>query len=190
MLGYVGSPDLTVAAPVFSNIDHASCTGVPCHYDVDVGATAKCLQAFTVEGCAGSTIEISGASVAFDGSYDLLDDEVNGQPSYARGDTNMIYYCPSVESWVVAAGTDVDTDACFGDLQLFDSVLGAPQQVWWRHVDGEEPVRADGVVATCTGVPTPRPTPAPNAGGLGETDGAAARAFSGALLATALYFFL
>ena len=72
----------------------------------------------------------------------------------------MIYYCPSVESWVVAEGTDVDTDACFGDLQLFDSVLGAPQQVWWRHVDDEEPVRADGVVATCTGVPTPRPTPA------------------------------
>ena len=143
VLGYVGSPDLTVAAPVFSNIDHESCTGVPCHFDVDVGATAQCLEAFTVEGCAGSTIEVSGAS-EFDGSYDLLDDEINSQPAYSS-DTSMIYYCPSVESWVVAEGTDVDTDACFGDLQLFDSVLGGAQQVWWRHADDAEPVRADGV---------------------------------------------
>ena len=184
VLGYVGTPDLAVTAPVFSNIDHASCTGVPCHYDVDVGATAQCLEAFTVEGCAGSTIEVSGAS-DFDGSYDVLDDEVNSQPAYARGDTNMIYYCPSVESWVVAKGTDVDTDACVGDLQLFDSVLGAPQQVWWRHVDGEEPVRADGIVATCTGVPTPAPTAG---GGLGETDGAATRSIWTALSAAAVLF--
>ena len=184
VLGYVGSPDLTVAAPVFSNIDHASCTGVPCHYDVDVGATATCIEAFTIEGCAGSTIEVSGAS-EFDGSYDVLDDEVNGQTAYARGDTNMIYYCPSVESWVVAKGTDVDTDACFGDLQLFDSVLGGAQQVWWRHVDGEEPTRADGVTATCTGVPTPAPTAG---GGLGETDAGAVRA--GLTVAAAAIFFL
>ena len=186
VLGYVGSPDLTVAAPVFSNIDHESCTGVPCHYDVDVGATATCIEAFTVEGCAGSTIEVSGAS-EFDGSYDLLDDEVNGQPSYARGDTNMIYYCPSVESWVVAEGTDVDTDACFGDLQLFDSVLGGATQVWWRHADDEEPVRADGVTATCTGVPTPAPTAG---GGLGETDAGATRSIWTALLAAAVLYFL
>ena len=186
VLGYVGSPDLTVAAPVFSNIDHESCTGVPCHYDVDVGATATCIEAFTVEGCAGSTIEVSGAS-ELDGSYDVLDDEINGQPAYAS-DSNMIYYCPSVESWVVAeGGTDVDTDACFGNLQLFDSVLGVPQQVWWRHVDGEEPVRADGVTATCTGVPTPAPTAG---GGLGETDAAAARSIWTALSAAAVLYFL
>ena len=137
-----------------------------------------------IEGCAGSTIEVSGAS-EFDGSYDLLDDEINGQPAYS--DTNMIYYCPSVESWVVAKGTDVDTDACFGDLQLFDSVLGGIQQVWWRHADDEEPVRADGVTATCTGVPTPAPTAG---GGLGETDGAVARSIWTALSAAAVLYFL
>mgnify|MGYP001284600583 CR=1 FL=1 len=38
--------------------------------------------------------------VPVDGSYDVLDDEINGQPAYAS-DSNMIYYCPSVESWVV-----------------------------------------------------------------------------------------
>jgi hypothetical protein len=186
VLGYVGSPDLTVAAPVFSNIDHESCTGVPCHYDVDVGATAQCLEAFTVEGCAGSTIEVSGTS-EFDGSYDLLDDEINGQPAYARGDTNMIYYCPSVESWVLAEGTDVDTDACYGDLQLVDSVLGGARQVWWRHADDAEPVRADGVVAACTGVPTPAPSAG---GGLGETDAAATRSIWTALSAAAVLYFL
>ena len=183
VLGYVGSPDLTVAAPVFSNIDHESCTGVPCHYDVDVGATATCIEAFTIEGCAGSTIEVSGAS-EFDGSYDVLNEEINGQPAYAN--SNMIYYCPSVESWVVAEGTDVDTDACVGDLQLFDSVLGGTRQVWWRHADGAVPVRAKGVTATCTGVPTPAPT----AGGLGETDGAATRSIWTALSAAAVLFFL
>ena len=58
--------------------------------------------------------------------------------------------------------------------------------MWWRHADDAEPVRADGVTATCTGVPTPAPTAG---GGLGETDAAAAvRPFSAVLLATTLFF--
>ena len=150
------SPDLTVAAPVFSNIDHESCTGVPCHaYDVDVGATAQCLEAFTVEGCAGSTIEVSGAS-EFDGSYDVLDDEINGQPAPLKRHEHDLRG-PSAESWVVAEGTDVDTDACYGDLQLFDSAWGRDAGVVAPR-DDAEPVAGDGVVATCTGVPTPAPT--------------------------------
>ena len=68
-------------------------------------------------------------------------------------------------------GKDAHTDAGCGDWQLFDSALGAPQPVGGRHADDAEPVRADGVTATCTGVPTPAPTAG---GGLGETDAAAA----------------
>ena len=59
--------------------------------------------------------------------------------------------------------------------------------MWWRHADDEEPVRADGVVATCTGVPTPAPTAG---GGLGETDGAATRSIWAALSAAAVLYFL
>ena len=86
----------------------------------------------------------------------------------------------------LAEGTDV-ARRVLRKLQLFDSVLGVPQQVWWRHVDGEEPVRADGVTATCTGVPTPAPTAG---GGLGETDAAAARSIWTALSAAAVLYFL
>ena len=53
------------------------------------------------------------------------------------------------------------------------------------HADDAEPVRADGVVATCTGVPTPAPTAG---GGLGETDAAAAVRGLAVAAAATLFF--
>ena len=48
-------------AAVFSNVDHESCTGVPATLTL-TWEQPLVPRGDTVEGCAGSTIEVSGAS--------------------------------------------------------------------------------------------------------------------------------
>mmetsp|Transcript_7820 Transcript_7820/g.23250 ORF Transcript_7820/g.23250 Transcript_7820/m.23250 type:complete len:634 (-) Transcript_7820:108-2009(-) len=161
VLGYVGSPDLSEHASVFSNRDEASCTGEPCLFDVDAGARATCLEAFAVASCGDApSVTLEGAgelSVAYETSG-----PVNGEASYASEAGGLIYYCPQQEAWVVAAPDDgINTDTCARLLKLSDSVLGAndARQIWYRwNGEADELLAA---TATCDGAPSPKPTPAP-----------------------------